>query len=165
MPYCRAMASLEVIECFVEPPDEVTSGADFLAEAVEAIKAGRRDDAASALQRLDAEAFAATWITGGMIAGARHHPDLHPPKHLGKAARAIPKAVRREVAERDGWRCRYCCWPTLRMRMAATRLFSMVDAHGVAAVPRAVVGVLRLSAVRRSRWPSGRAEARRVRGG
>lgn len=98
------------IECFIEPPAEVKLGADLLDEALEAWQAGRRDDAVTALRKLDTERFRWAYYEGAAIAEARRDPRLHP-KTVAKELRDprhLTAALRRAVAERDGWRCQYC---------------------------------------------------------
>lgn len=99
-----------MIKCFIEPPAEVKRGADFVGEALEAWQAGRREDAVSALRRLDTAKFHRAYYEGAKIAEARHDQRLHPKKVAKELRdpRHLSDALRRAVAERDGWRCQYC---------------------------------------------------------
>jgi 5-methylcytosine-specific restriction endonuclease McrA len=63
--------------------------------------------ARAALARVDEAACRTWWDGGGVAWSERHVTESHAGRTKG-ARDYIPNAIRRELAERDGWRCRYC---------------------------------------------------------
>jgi len=117
----------------VEPPPAVEAAPDLLALAVAALEAkvdsGLGRDAAKKARRRQlgvAHAYARAvdwtamewfWIEGGLEWERRHDKDAHTPSSGQRAGANIPAAVKRAVAARDGYRCRYC---QLRVITSAT---------------------------------------------
>jgi hypothetical protein len=77
-------------------------------KARESARRDRLERAHAIARAIDWTAFDWFWIEGGR-SWERHHDQTHHTVFDGtKAQAAIPAAIKREVASRDGWRCRYC---------------------------------------------------------
>jgi hypothetical protein len=74
------------------------------------MRAGRRQlGIAHAYERgIDWTAMEWFWIESGREAERRHDELAHRAYAGAKANPTIPAAIKRAVAARDGWRCRYC---------------------------------------------------------
>lgn len=81
---------------------------DLVRLAVDALDASRPLMAQSFLRALDWTAFESFWLEAGLESGRRHDNSAHTKNGDASKARAIPKSVKLAVAQRDGWRCRYC---------------------------------------------------------
>lgn len=90
-----------------EPPSGVEVATDLIRLAVDAVDAGRLPVARSLLRALDWTAFEMYWDEAGLENGRRHDKTAHR-KGIGTKGRAIPRSTKLVVANRDGWRCRYC---------------------------------------------------------
>lgn len=117
----------------VEPPPAVEAAPDLLALAVatldakvepglsrEATKKARRRQLGVAhayARAIDWTAMEWFWIEGGLEWERRHDGDAHQKASGERASANIPVAVKRAVAARDGYRCRYC---QLRVITSAT---------------------------------------------
>lgn len=98
-------------------PDLLRLATDALAEAQQPLTGSRKAVAAARAEcRARARAFARAidwsasdsfWLDGGREWDRRHDKTAHV-AFEGARTPPISKAVRWEVAQRDGWRCRYC---------------------------------------------------------
>lgn len=138
---------IKASSCLLEPPAAVQVAPDLLrlaVDAVEALPVGRtkRDREASRRQldeRAHVLARAVDWtafqwfvVEGARLALSRHDAGLHvtPPSGKHDKSRSIPAAVRRSVAERDGWSCRYC-----GIRLVSSELLTRLERKLPAALP------------------------------
>lgn len=80
---------------------------DLLRLAVDAVDTKAPPLARAHLRALDWTAFETYWIEAGLENERRHDKTMHRPG-AGARVPAIPRAVKLAIAQRDGWRCRYC---------------------------------------------------------
>ncbi|HEV2810754.1 MAG TPA: HNH endonuclease signature motif containing protein [Acidimicrobiales bacterium] len=130
----------------VEPPPAVEAAADLLALAAaalevqpvpdlrgkERIRARRRQlGIAHAYARaVDWTAMEWFWIESGREAERRHDERAHQSYAGARANPTIPAAIKRAVAARDGWRCRYC-----RIRVVSSATLTKLEEFLPAALP------------------------------
>jgi hypothetical protein len=88
-------------------PTVVASEPDQLLAATAALLRGEIDVARHLIDRIDRDALRSYYDAAASVYEARHDAAAHANRTPGKRF-AIPTAVKREVAARDGWRCRYC---------------------------------------------------------
>jgi hypothetical protein len=88
--------------------------APVLLKAAMSVAEMSRTAAATIVASIDERGFRRYWSEGGMEWRRRHRKDLHTSTTTGRTPRAIPADVLRLIAERDGWRCRYCGLRTVR---------------------------------------------------
>jgi hypothetical protein len=88
-------------------PTVVASESDQLLAATVALLRGEVDVARHLIDRIDRDALWLYYDAAAFVYEARHDGAAHADRTPGKKV-AIPTAVKREVAARDGWRCRYC---------------------------------------------------------
>ena len=82
---------------------------DLIGLAVDATEAKRDTSARTFLRALDWTAFESYWTEAGLEGERRHDKTLHKKKERpASRGPAVPKATKLVVAQRDGWRCRYC---------------------------------------------------------
>ena len=113
-------------------PDLLQLATDALAEvqqpmtgAQKAVIAARTEARARArafARAIDWSACEWFWLEGGREWDRRHDKSAHA-VFEGAKTPSISKAVRREVAERDGWRCRYCS-----LRVVASSTMTKLEA-------------------------------------
>lgn len=105
MPWIPAAPTSSLVE--LTPGVEIAP--DLLRLAVDAVDAKKPAIAQALLRALDWTAFESYWREAGLGSGRRHDRAQHKNRTAsGPARRAIPKATKLAVAQRDGWRCRYC---------------------------------------------------------
>lgn len=75
---------------------------------------------------MNRDALEQYWAAAGWVNEARHDPSAHAGRTSVKRS-AIPVGLKRDLAERDGWRCRYCGVRLLSKDFLAnlTRLFPL----------------------------------------
>jgi hypothetical protein len=88
-------------------PTVVASESDQLLAATVALLRGEVDVARHLIDRIDRDALWLYYDAAAFVYEARHDGAAHADRTPGKKV-AIPTAVKRGVAARDGWRCRYC---------------------------------------------------------
>lgn len=94
--------------CLVIPPPTIDAGADVLAKAAAALRGGQTDEAGRLVRSIDESAYRAFWNAGATVWTERHDKTAHVAGDAPKHPRGIAAATRKAVADRDGWRCRYC---------------------------------------------------------
>ena len=88
-------------------PTVVASEPDQLHAATVALLRGEVDVARHLIDRMDRDALWLYYDAAGWVYEARHETAIHRGRTRGENV-AIPIAMKREVAARDGWRCRFC---------------------------------------------------------
>lgn len=94
-------------ECLVPPCDAILAAADHFADCATAMTAGDLEVVCAALARVDGAKCRAWWNQAGRAWGERHNKACHA-DYVKASQVVVTNAMRRELAERDGWRCRYC---------------------------------------------------------
>lgn len=88
-------------------PAAVAAEADQLTAVAAALLRGETTLARLLVERIDRDTLWLYYDAAGFIYEARHDSTAHTDRTRPKRV-AIPTAVKRDVAARDGWRCRYC---------------------------------------------------------
>lgn len=133
--------------CLIDPPPGVLVAPDILRLAVQELdvvaepglsskaKAGFRDlqarKAHSFLRAIDWTAFDWFWNEGGNEWARRHDKLIHA-KFEGPRSRPVSAEVKRAIAKRDGWTCRYC-----GLRVVTSATMAALERRLPAALPMA----------------------------
>lgn len=133
------------------PPPAVEIAADLLQLAVDAIEvpidfgisAKRRDEGRRRQLRLahayaraiDWTAFECFWFEAGLEAERRHDVAAHQALRERDVTKGIPLQLKREVAVREGWRCRYC-----GIRVVSSATMTALERQLPAALPMSQTG-------------------------
>jgi hypothetical protein len=96
----------DVARSLVSPWPTLHIAADLFAAAATALDHGAVAEAEHLIRAIDERGFRRYWEDGGIVWEQRHDKTAHPPG--SRAADSITAASRLQVAQRDGWRCRYC---------------------------------------------------------
>jgi 5-methylcytosine-specific restriction endonuclease McrA len=88
-------------------PDAVAVEADQFKAVADAIDRKDLKGARVLLRRVNRDALWSYYYDAGYVYEARHNPEDHR-ERLAAPKTTIPNALKKELAERDGWTCQYC---------------------------------------------------------
>ena len=96
---------------FVQPPPQLYSATYQLALVAEAVEARDADAVRAALLAVDIQPCQRHWLDCTREGSRRHRKEVHGARDHPKPKVSVNATTRREIGERDGWRCRYCALP------------------------------------------------------
>lgn len=109
--------------CLRDPIPEIAEAARLLDQAVSAHEAGSREEAGELIRRADIPVIRdwteSLWGSRSPYVKPVPMPDLHPslPKDQRIEVRMPTTAEKRALHERDGYHCRFCGIPLIRMEV------------------------------------------------
>ena len=137
-------------KCLVQPPGavlvapdvlrlamaelEIAPGPQLALKALSAFKLLQTQKAQALVRGIDWTAFEWFWAEGGNESSRRHNKTSHTP-YAGVKAKPLTANVKRTVAERDHWTCRYC-----GLRVVTSATMAALERHLPAGLPMSDLG-------------------------